>query len=400
MRVDTSDIVSEIGAPTCRTGATGPGRTWRNRSGGSPERYAVFKKVPRSQLRDRLTFVGGGLEISTQGESERYGELRGGAFALALTPQILVSHSGFVVDVNQRARELFDCTPTDVGRPFQDLSISYRPVDLRSAIEQAYESGETVTIPRAAWTVAGNDERVLEIEVRVVPGPNGMPLGAAISFHDITALARLADEHEERKRELETAYEELQSTVEELETTNEELQSTNEELETTNEELQSTNEELETMNEELQSTNDELETMNNEQHERSTELDRVNMFLEGILTSLGVGVVVLDRAGKVQVWNGESTELWGLRPEEVEGRLLQELDIGLPVAEIRDILDGATGPSAQPGSRRVEAINRRGRKFTCSVRALPLLTPAREVTGALLLMAERDTLDDVELPAL
>ena len=70
------------------------------------------------------------------------------------------------------------------------------------------------------------------------------------------------------RRELETAYEELQSTIEELETTNEELQSTNEELETTNEELQSTNEELETMNEELQSTNEELETMNDELRER------------------------------------------------------------------------------------------------------------------------------------
>ena len=72
--------------------------------------------------------------------------------------------------------------------------------------------------------------------------------------------------------ELETAYEELQSTNEELETTNEELQSTVEELETTNEELQSTNEELETMNEELQSTNEELETINDELRDRSVEV--------------------------------------------------------------------------------------------------------------------------------
>ena len=70
-------------------------------------------------------------------------------------------------------------------------------------------------------------------------------------------------------QELETAYEELQSTNEELETTNEELQSTIEELETTNEELQSTNEELETMNEELQSTNEELQTINDELRERT-----------------------------------------------------------------------------------------------------------------------------------
>ena len=88
-------------------------------------------------------------------------------------------------------------------------------------------------------------------------------------------------------QELETAYEELQSTNEELETTNEELQSTVEELETTNEELQSTNEELETMNEELQSTNEELQTINDELRERGDELDAANAFLESILTSLG-----------------------------------------------------------------------------------------------------------------
>src|SRR5262249_25602261 len=155
----------------------------------------------------------------------------------------LVSREGFVIDINQHARELFDLKLLDIGRPFQDLSVSYRPTDLRTAIERAYESAEPVKISRASWTKAGEDERVLEVEIRVVPGADGGVLGVSIAFHDITSLARLADEHDERKRELETAYEELQSTVEELETTNEELQSTNEELETTNEELQSTNEE-------------------------------------------------------------------------------------------------------------------------------------------------------------
>ena len=80
------------------------------------------------------------------------------------------------------------------------------------------------------------------------------------------------------KQELETAYEELQSTNEELETTNEELQSTVEELETTNEELQSTNEELETMNEELQSSNEELQTMNDELRSRGIELEQLEQF--------------------------------------------------------------------------------------------------------------------------
>src|SRR5574337_707657 len=85
--------------------------------------------------------------------------------------------------------------------------------------------------------------------------------------------------------ELETAYEELQSTVEELETTNEELQSTNEELETTNEELQSTNEELDTMNDELR--------------ERTDETLQANAFLGSVLSSIQQGVVVVDRTLRI-----------------------------------------------------------------------------------------------------
>jgi two-component system, chemotaxis family, CheB/CheR fusion protein len=339
-------------------------------------KWRVFQKVLRVQTRERLAFGGGGVNPTLLGEPGRYLELRGGAFALGPHAQIMVSRDGFVVDINQRARELFECALADIGRPFQDLSISYRPVDLRTAIERAYETGEVITLGRVPWTVdGGKEERVLEIEVRSVPGPDGQPLGASISFSDITALARLADEHDIRKRELETAHEELQSTVEELETTNEELQSTNEELETTNEELRSTNEEL--------------ETLNHQQLERSNELDRVNLFLEGILTNLGVGVVVLDVSHNVEVWNGDSAELWGLRADEVEGKAFSSLDIGLPVAEVEGALRLALGAEARASSLEMDAVNRRGRAFKCSVRVLPLTTPGGEVAGALLLMADR-----------
>jgi two-component system CheB/CheR fusion protein len=356
-------------------------------------KWRIFQKVPRVQVRERLAYGGSGINPALLGEPGRYLELRGGAFALAPNAQIMVSRDGFVVDVNQRARELFGCTLTDIGRPFQDLALSYRPVDLRSAIERAYEAGETVTLGRVPWSAEGTEERVLEVEVRSVPGPDGLPLGVTISFMDITALARLSDEHDEGKRELERAQEELQSTVEELETTNEELQSTNEELETTNEELQSTNEELETTNEELRSTNEELETMNRAHLERATELDRVNLFLEGILTSLGVGVIVLDCEHKVEVWNGDSAELWGLRPEEVEGKHLADLDIGLPVDDLDHVIEGALSTAARTASLELEAVNRRGRRFKCSVRVLPLTTPAGEVAGVLLLMADGENPD-------
>jgi two-component system, chemotaxis family, CheB/CheR fusion protein len=239
-------------------------------------------------------------------------------------------------------------------------------------------------------TLRSGDAATLEIELRPVLGDGGSVLAVGIYFSDVSHAAHIDAEYQRSKRELETAYAEIQSTVEELETTNEELHSTNEELETTNEELQSSNEELETMNEELQATNDELETMNEEQSVRSAELDKVNLFLEGILGSLGLGVVVLDRQRRVQVWNANSTELWGLRAEEVEGQPFLDLDIGLPVGQLRDSVREALGDDGEMVEQQVEAITRRGKRVECRVRMLPLRASDGNVYGAVILMAPGD----------
>jgi two-component system CheB/CheR fusion protein len=184
------------------------------------------------------------------------------------------------------------------------------------------------------------------------------------------------------REELETAYEELQSTNEELETTNEELQSSNEELETTNEELQSTNEELETTNEELQSTNEELETMNDELRVRSAELDESNAFLSGVLGSVSAGVIVLDADLRVRSWNRASQELWGLRPEETLGEQFFSLDLGLPTGPLRKpvrlCLDGAADERID-----LQAVNRRGKQITCAVTCTPL---AGAISGVVVLI--------------
>jgi two-component system CheB/CheR fusion protein len=204
------------------------------------------------------------------------------------------------------------------------------------------------------------------------------------------------------KRELEHAYEELQSTVEELETTNEELQSTNEELETTNEELQSTNEELETTNEELQSTNEELETMNEELHSaneeletmnyelrsRSGELSELNTFLETILSTVGLAVAVLDRDQHVQIWNGQAREMWGLTADEVEGRHLLGLEFGLPVEQLKAYFRQILTDDSSREQVVLEATNRRGRSFQCRVTCLPLRGSNDATVAGLIVMME------------
>jgi two-component system CheB/CheR fusion protein len=184
----------------------------------------------------------------------------------------------------------------------------------------------------------------------------------------VSAFRKLEGELEQSRHDVETAYEELQSTNEELETSNEELQSTVEELQTTNEELQSTNEEMETVNEELQSTNAELETTNDELRERTAEADRASGFLSSILNGLSTGVVVVDKDFTVLMWNRAAEELWGLRSEEVRGRSLMDLDIGLPVEELKRPIGKALVDPDNSSADKVkpiflEAVNRRGKSI-------------------------------------
>ena len=217
---------------------------------------------------------------------------------------------------------MFGIDQRDLGRPLQDLELSYRPVDLRSLIDQAYKSNQTVIRPNVERPQIGGGVQVLDIKVVPLPQEGQNPLGVGITFDDVTRFHKTQLELQRTLQELETTTEELQSGNEELETTNEELQSTNEELETTNEELQSTNEELETMNEELQSTNEELETLNTELNERTEALDNANALLNAILVSMDAGVVVIDRNYTVLSWNKAATELWGLREDEARWAVL------------------------------------------------------------------------------
>jgi two-component system CheB/CheR fusion protein len=62
--------------------------------------------------------------------------------------QIVVDSNGGIVHANAHARTMFGVKAGDVGRPIQDLEVSYRPVELRSQIQQAYAERHPVWIQR------------------------------------------------------------------------------------------------------------------------------------------------------------------------------------------------------------------------------------------------------------
>ncbi|MBD2506842.1 PAS domain S-box protein [Nostoc muscorum FACHB-395] len=346
----------------------------------------IFSKVSSVNIRDRLLVMANSVDDESSSHVSRHLRLREMGFDTSPIAQVVIDINGSLVMVNEQARTLFALSPKDLARPFQDLELSYRPIELRSLIERAYAERRPITLTNVERYLSNTDTQYLDVRITPLQETDTSFLGVSISFLDVTRYIKLQDALQRSQQELETTNEELQSTNEELETTNEELQSTNEELETTNEELQSTNEELETMNEELQSTNEELQTINNELSERTTELNHTNIFLVSILRSLQTGIVVIDGSFNISIWNYMLEDLWGLRTDEVLGKSIFSLDIGLPVEQLRSPIRDCLSGKKQFQEMILEATNRRGRQIKCYLAITPLL--GMDIQGAVLMMAD------------
>src|SRR5215831_11132648 len=231
-------------------------------------RQRIFRRrpgaaVPRYQsLPIRLDTLG----TPEMREVGRKRQLRDLALEAAPFAAIGVDADGNVVLINFQMRNMFGITSRDIGRQFHDLEISYRPVELRSLIERAYAEHRTVRVGAVERQTGPGESQFLDIHIQPLWASDGLSSGVVLMFIDTSITTRLQLEVKRNREELDTAHEELQST--------------NEELETTNEELQSGNEELETMNEEMRV--------------RTAELDEARTFLEGVLSSVAAGVVVLD----------------------------------------------------------------------------------------------------------
>jgi two-component system, chemotaxis family, CheB/CheR fusion protein len=306
------------------------------------------------------------------------------ALMASSSAQLVLDASARVTLSNRRADALFSLSARDVGRLFQDLEVSYRPVELRSAVQEAHTLRRAVLLRDVEWR-RGSERLWLDIQVVPLLESDGRVVGTSLNFTDVSHSRQLREELEYANRQLETAYEELQSTNEELETTNEELQSTVEELETTNEELQSTNEELETMNEELQSMNDELQSTNDQLRERTSQVDELNAFMSSVFAGLRAGVVVVNSDLLVQVWNDQAAEQWGVRQDEAAGRHLLSLDIGLPLEQVRPLVRSLLSGDQQEATGVIPAVNRRGRPVVVHVTGTPLRY-GEAVRGAILVM--------------
>ncbi len=360
----------------------------------------LFRKVPgaMADARVRLRATRPPERPTSQRATEPHTAFDAAAFdaaaldaaALDAAPEamVILAESRKLAAANRRARSLFRLGKPDLGKPFQDLELSYRPVELRSVIDAVAHQRQATTVDDVHWEPSEGKARTFRVYVAPLFQGDGTVRGMLIAFRDETECTRLETELEQSRTDLQAAYEELQSTNEELETTNEELQSSNEELETTNEELQASNEELETTNEELQATNEELKTMNDQLRSRTDELDNVNAFLESVLDGLQAGVVAVDEEMQVESWNAQAAELWGLGEDEVVGQHLMNLDIGLELDGLHKAVRRVLSGEVACEQKTMDAVNRRGQSVRCRTRIQTRTDAQDNLRGAILLMEE------------
>ena len=81
-----------------------------------------------------------------------------------------------------------------------------------------------------------------------------------------------------------------------------------------------------------------------------------------------------------------------MRHEEVAGQNFLNLDIGLPIDQLRSAIRACLNGDGEFTQLTISATNRRGKPIECDVTSTPLLGPARDTRGVILLMDEKQVM--------
>jgi two-component system CheB/CheR fusion protein len=272
--------------------------------------------------------------------------------------------------INHRHECLYSLGPTDrylrvaPGHPTHDLLALARQGlrgKLAAAIQQAIQQNARVVVA-GGRTNRDGDAPSFNIDVRPVTADSDKLLlicfvdaplqpdkqAGLVTAGDASLVARL-------EQELEATRTELQGAIRSLEISSEEQKAINEEALSINEEYQSTNEELLTSKEELQSLNEELTALNSQLHETLERQRTTSNDLQNVLYSTDVPTLFLDTDLNIRFFTPATKSLFSVIPSDV-GRPLQDLHSlaadGALLTDARAVLE-----TLAPIEREIEAQN-------------------------------------------
>jgi len=310
---------------------------------------------------------------------------------------VMEAYAPAAVLINRKHECLYSLGPTDrylrvaPGHPTHDLLALARQGlrgKLALAIQQASRQNARVVVAGGRTNLDG-DTALFSIDVRPVTADGDELLlicfvdeplqqdkqAGLVTAADASLVARL-------EQELEATRTELQGAIRSLEISSEEQKAINEEALSINEEYQSTYEELLTSKEELQSLNEELTALNSQLHETLERQRTTSNDLQNVLYSTDVATLFLDTALNIRFFTPATKSLFSVIPSDV-GRPLEDLHSlaadGALLTDARSVLE-----TLAPIEREIEAQN--GAWY--SRRVLPYRTQDNGVEGVVITFAD------------
>ncbi|HXX57328.1 MAG TPA: chemotaxis protein CheB [Thermodesulfovibrionales bacterium] len=254
-------------------------------------------------------------------------------------PCVIVNEKNTILYIHGKTGNYLEPAPGEARMNVLDMAREGLEYELGRAIRKATVQKKAI-VREGVQVKIDSTVRYIDLEVKPLIKPEQLRGFLLIVFRE----ASTPDQRERAVRsikkgemgriknlekELATAKDYLQHTIEEQQSGNEELQSMNEELQASNEELQSTNEELETSKEEIQSINEELVTVNAELQSKIEELSHTNNDLNNLLASTDIAVIFLDNGLNVKRFTPAATKLVNLI----------QSDVGRPIDQITTLFE-------------------------------------------------------------
>jgi two-component system CheB/CheR fusion protein len=95
----------------------------------------------------------------------------------------------------------------------------------------------------------------------------------------------------------------------------------------------------------------------------------------------------VDADMQILAWNSRAEDLWGVRTDEAVGEHLMNLDIGLPLEQLRQPLRSQLADhTAQPSALVLDAVNRRGKALQVQVTLTHIRDHGDSTPAAMLMM--------------
>jgi two-component system, chemotaxis family, CheB/CheR fusion protein len=359
----------------------------------------IYRQIGRARPGAALPLGRGGVAraLWAQPATVRPSVRSGGGVGELAHRLLLDSYAPASVLVSRRGQGLFYFGATDLylrmptGEASLDVLASAREglrASIRAAIEKAAQTQEVATaggrvkrggvavavkIIARPLTSAGENLVLLSFVDASVAGPEAD--AQAEPPAEMARVARLEEELDATRKDLEDA-------IRDREVAEEEIRAINEEAMSVNEEFQTTNEELETSHEELQSLNEELTALNSQLQDTLSQQRAVADDLENILNSSDLATVFLDEKLNIRFFTPAAKTLFAVIASDI-GRPLA--DLAHRFANARLLEDARTVLSnLAPIVREVEGDD--GAWYNC--RILPYRTKDNRIEGVVITFAD------------